>query len=333
MRSITSQSPDFAALNEGVPPSSSPRVSVCLPVYQGETYVADAIRSIQNQSFHDFELVISDNASTDRTESICREFSEQDSRVRYFRADKNQGLAWNHNRAFELSRGEFAMWIGHDDRLDPTHLERCVTELDRNPAAVLCYTNSNDIDAEGAVTAKIDLPTIGDSSRPSDRYSQTVQYEKRCDVVFGLMRADVLRRTNLHGGYHGSDWPLIAEMALHGRFLHLPEHLFSRRKHLNQASRRNDRWQNTVIFDPRKAGKTTYPFFSLVAGFRSAIERAPIGFLERRRCHAHLLGFSWRNRHHLRWDLKEGLSSTVKRCLSDRQVDRVRRLKHQLFGS
>lgn len=313
--------------------SARPRVSVCLPVYQGETFIADAIRSILDQSFSDLELVISDNASTDGTEAICRRIAAEDCRVRYVRAEKNQGLAWNHNRAFELSRGEFALWIGHDDRLEPTHLERCVAELDRRPDAVLCYTSSNDIDVRGQVTARVDLPTIGDSDRPSDRYSEAVQYEKRCDVVLGLMRSSALRQTTLHGGYHGSDWALVAELALLGRFVHVRDHLFSRRKHLQQASRRNDRWQNTVIFDPRKAGKTTYPFLCLLRGFRRAIGRAPIGFIEKQRCHRHLLKFAWRTRHHITGDLKVGFATSVKRRLSDRQVDRVRRLKHQLFGS
>src|SRR4051794_17704887 len=92
---------------------SYPEVSICLPVYNGENYVGEAIRSILGQSFENLELIISDNASTDETARICQAFAAQDSRVRYVRSPVNRGLAWNHNRAFALARGRYAMWIGH----------------------------------------------------------------------------------------------------------------------------------------------------------------------------------------------------------------------------
>ena len=72
---------------------SQPRVSVCLPVYNGEQFVAEAIRSVLAQDFADFELIITDNASTDGTADICRQWCRADPRVRYHRAPVNRGLA------------------------------------------------------------------------------------------------------------------------------------------------------------------------------------------------------------------------------------------------
>src|SRR6516225_9483787 len=102
----------------------SPQVTVCLPVYNGQNYVGDAIRSVLGQTFEDFELVISDNASTDGTAEICRRAAARDPRVRYFRADTNRGLAWNHNHAFALAGGRYVMWMGHDDVLAAEYLSR-----------------------------------------------------------------------------------------------------------------------------------------------------------------------------------------------------------------
>lgn len=319
------------AVPNSVALASRPKVSVCLPVYQGQAYVADAIRSALSQSFADLELVISDNASTDRTGEICRAAAENDPRVRYSRSDVNRGLAWNHNRAFELARGEFAMWMGHDDMLTPTYVARCLEALEQNPDAVVCSTWSNDIDEKGEVVRQVVLPAVAESPRVSERYRDTVQYEQRCDVVFGLMRSDVLRQTQLHGGIHGSDWVLMAEMALRGRFVQIPDYLFSRRKHASQASRKNDRWQNTVVFDPMKAGKNTYPFISLARAFRAAIGRAGLPFGERRKCHAHFRKWLWSQFHFVRDDLKVGLANSIKKRLSDGQVARVKRAKQLIF--
>jgi glycosyltransferase involved in cell wall biosynthesis len=87
--------------------SCLPKVSIGLPVYNGEAYIQNAIDSILFQSFTDFELIISDNASTDETEKICREYADKDLRVRYYRVEQNRGAAWNFNRVFKLSSGQY----------------------------------------------------------------------------------------------------------------------------------------------------------------------------------------------------------------------------------
>ena len=103
-----------------------PRVSVGLPVYNGERFLAQAIDSVLQQTHSDLELVISDNASTDRTEEICRSYTTQDSRVRYFRSSANIGACRNFSRVFELSRAPYFKWACYDDICVPGFLEKCV---------------------------------------------------------------------------------------------------------------------------------------------------------------------------------------------------------------
>ena len=100
-----------------------------MPVYNGEEYIALAIRAVLDQTFSDFELIISDNASEDRTEDICREFASLDSRIRYYRNSENIGTAGNNNRLLELARGEFFRWSNADDLFAPRFHELCLKAL------------------------------------------------------------------------------------------------------------------------------------------------------------------------------------------------------------
>ena len=131
------------------------RVSIGLPVFNGENFLESAIRSVLEQSFDDLELVISDNASTDRTETIARDFAASDRRVRYHRNARNLGAAPNYNRTVELATGALFKWLSHDDRLLPGYLEATVAarpELDegRDVAALLRAT-LRDVGMAGSV--------------------------------------------------------------------------------------------------------------------------------------------------------------------------------------
>ena len=132
-----------------------PSVSICLPVYNGENYVREAITSILEQTFEDFELIISDNASTDGTGEICRDAATRDPRVRYYRAEVNRGLAWNHNRAFDLARGRYVAWIGHDDLMGRQYIGRCVEALEKDAGAVLAFAGYLYIDDKGSVIGRV----------------------------------------------------------------------------------------------------------------------------------------------------------------------------------
>ncbi len=129
--------------------NSLPYVSIGLPVYDGERFLAETLDSLLAQTFEDLELIISDNASTDRTQEICKDYLAKDRRIRYYRNDQNLGAARNYNRVFELSTGKYFKWAAHDDLCASALTERCVEVLDSEPSAVMCYARTIIIDEHG----------------------------------------------------------------------------------------------------------------------------------------------------------------------------------------
>lgn len=236
---------------------SAPTVSIGLPVYDGERYLAEAIDSILGQTYTDLELIICDNASTDGTEAICRRYAEQDERVRYHRQPENRGAAVNYNDTFHLARGRYFKWAAHDDALEPTFLEACVTLLDAAPDdVVLAYPTAVVIDEEGRrLRVHEELMDIREG-RPFQRLLHVVQRWGLCNPVFGLMRTSALERTGLIRSYVSSDVSLLAELALLGQFWEIDEPLFLRRVH--QASSRGGQLSLAEVarwFDPAASGR------------------------------------------------------------------------------
>src|SRR4051794_27763407 len=123
-----------------------PRVSIGMPVRNGAKYIRQAIDSILAQTFTDWELIVCDNASTDSTEQIVREYAARDSRIRYHRNPRDIGPAANHNIGFEMSRGEYFRWHAHDDMIAPTYLEKCVAALDADPTIAVAHTQTRIVD-------------------------------------------------------------------------------------------------------------------------------------------------------------------------------------------
>src|SRR5260370_25170151 len=121
---------------------SAPLLSIGLFVYNGERFIEKTLHSILNQTFTDFELIISDNASTDRTGEIGQTYARRDSRIRYHRSEKNMGAGWNVRRVYELGTGKYFKQAAVDDLLEPGFLQRCVKALVRDPGGVLAYTKT-----------------------------------------------------------------------------------------------------------------------------------------------------------------------------------------------
>ena len=143
-------------------PSAGPRplVSIGLPVYNGERYLEQAIDTILAQTFQSWELIVSDNASNDRTEEICRGYMAREPRIRYHRQERNIGIARNFNAVIDMARADYFKWHAHDDLCAPTLVERCVEALEANPTASAAFTKTVRIDAEGA-TISDDSYTVG----------------------------------------------------------------------------------------------------------------------------------------------------------------------------
>jgi glycosyltransferase involved in cell wall biosynthesis len=277
---------------------SNPTVSIGMPVYNGQRHLALAIEAVRAQTFRDFELIICDNASTDATEQISREFAAKDARIRYFRNEKNLGAARNFNRAFELTTGKYFKWAAHDDLIAPTYLERCVAKLEASPDAVLCFPRRHYITYEdGQITGSPfqSAPWQNEWLESFDglTFRQLLHMGTSwCPIlVFGLMRSDGLRRTSLIGPYVASDLVLVGEMRLLGRFEHVPEELYFQRMHPPSGwTLRKTKRDEAVWFDPNNCKGILLPRVRLYWEYLKGAHRCADGIAARWAAYAHILG-------------------------------------------
>ncbi|MEZ4700730.1 MAG: glycosyltransferase family 2 protein [Rhodothermales bacterium] len=272
----------------------APIVTIGLPVYNGAKHIRDCLDSLLNQSFTDLEIVILDNASTDETEAICREYAAKDDRIQYRRQTANVGAAANFNEVFTYARGKYFKWAAHDDVCAPTFIEACVQVLDEHPDTVLAFTGTELINDDGSLVvfdpsknAYVDsggrnwviyFEESMFSEDPIERFSAILTRSKLCHEVFGVIRTEALSHTSLIGAYYGSDKVLLAELCLQGRFEQLLDSLFYRRCHPVQSSKRpimeRERW-----ISGKEPGLFVFPQRHVLAGYIHAAlhARLPVG--------------------------------------------------------
>jgi glycosyltransferase involved in cell wall biosynthesis len=258
-------------------------VGIGMPVYNGERFLPQAVESLLAQTFGDFELVISDNASTDGTEEICRRFVVLDPRVRYERSPVNLGGPANFRRSFALCRGEYHKWATADDFWAPTMLERCVSVLDRHPDVVLCYPKTRLVDAGGNLIRvyEDDLHLMEDS--PSARFIRLLDTIELCQAHLGVIRRAAMARTGLIGAELASDTRFLAELTLYGKFFVVPEYLFSRRWHEASSSwARTDLERQRAYYDPARLTRFGFHTWRRLWHLFRAVARAPIPSRDKR---------------------------------------------------
>jgi len=200
-------------------------VSIGMPIRNAERFLEVAIDSLLSQDYPNFELIISDNASSDRTEEICRAYARRDKRIAYHRSEENRGAVWNFNRAFQLGRGRYFTWAAHDDARAPTFISRCVAELESRPDAPMCCAEVQLIDNDGNPVEpwmSIIHPT-GESLRQRVR---AIGLSRYWVDLYGVMRAEALARTSLAKPVWGYDVSIMLQIALLGPVLFVPEKLF-----------------------------------------------------------------------------------------------------------
>jgi glycosyltransferase involved in cell wall biosynthesis len=269
--------------------NSVPRLSIGLPVYNGEKYLTESLESLLGQSYDDFELIISDNASTDGTADICHHYGKQDSRIRYLRQPYNIGLAPNRNFVVRQARGELFKEASDDDLYARDMLKRCVDALDEHPQVVLANAWEAMIDNSGTVTRVEDYPVATDALRAPDRF-RSMLFDGWGDDGGAVIRTQVLRRVSLLGSHHFADRTLVTELGLHGPFYQVADWLYFRRE-------RPERPRPTVrarcaYHDPRRASRLRHPAARLygeyVWAYVAAIRHAPLSPADRRECYRHL---------------------------------------------
>jgi len=269
----------------------TPRLTIGLPVYNGEEYLAESLDALLGQSYEDYELVITDNASTDGTADLCQRYAKRDSRIAYHRLPANIGAAGNHNHVFTLARGELFKWASHDDLYGRTLLERCVEALDEQPDLFLAHSYNATIDSHGKIIEPYDYRIPTDSPSAAERF-RGLLHASGGDDFYGVMRTEGLRRVKPHDSYHHADRTFVMDMAMQGRFHQVPELLYFRRDHETRAERANPSIRSRCAnLDPKRA-KGFNPTARLLAeyalGYVGLIRRAPISAAEKRKCFRHL---------------------------------------------
>jgi glycosyltransferase involved in cell wall biosynthesis len=289
---------------------TKPIVSIGLPVYNGENYLEETLLAIRNQTFAEFELIIADNASTDRTAEICRDHAANDSRIRYVRNTENLGAAVNHNLVLELTRAPLFKWQAHDDQLTPDFLAKSVTKLEADPAAVMCITGARRLDGEGQEILRWNSPLHGtESSDVAVRFgavirtffcSWTEPFSARkmrtrrgmgAVAIYSLMRRDAIVRTMLFRPFRGADIAIIAELALLGSFARLDEPLLIHRDHDMRATRTVNSDPDACLawYDPKLRGAQIWHKWALYGSHLEAIRRHSLSRSERLRCYTQVV--------------------------------------------
>ncbi len=275
-----------------------------MPVYNGQEYLPQALDALIGQTFDDFEIIISDNVSTDATESICRAYAARDSRIRYLRRTSNIGATRNFNAVFQAARGEYFKWASHDDLCAPTFLERCVAVLDGDSTVEWCHPRSTHIDAAGrplalpgmanvsygAAGASSDAPSaksLGisrESHRASDRFRAVLLGHGGCLDSYGLIRTTAIHRTHLYLPYFGSEKVFIAELALLGRFREIPDVLFYPRVHPHAAGSLPSAAAQVAYTNPQASRSALRRRLGLLWGYVRIVRRATLSTTDRALC-------------------------------------------------
>jgi glycosyltransferase involved in cell wall biosynthesis len=289
---------------------STPLLSVGLPVYNGERFLVQALDSLLGQRFRDFELVISDNGSTDGTERICRSYAGRDARILYHRNSENLGAGWNVRRVYSLARGKYFKWAAHDDFCEPTLFEKCIEALERDPSLVLAHSKVRVIDENGSFVEDYEWPMRTDSPDPVLRFRDLLLNDHMCFQIFGVIRMEALSQLPSQGSYVNSDGVLLAQLGLIGRYYEIPERLFINTRHSRQSSKtvpvriRRKGFRLTQKYgtlpcpewwDPKLLTRITFPEWRQLKEYTASIQRAPLRLTDKVR--AYPLMIFWIRKH------------------------------------
>lgn len=294
----------------------NPTVSIGLPVYNGETYLGGALDALLAQDFTDFELIVSDNASTDRSAQICGDYARRDPRIRLVRNSSNIGAPANFNRTFALAAGRYFMWAADDDTWHRGYVRACVDALDNAPDAVLACSSLRFIDGSGS---EIDLDyrvyDNPDLSSPSVR-NRVHRYLQQGGFYqsYGLIRSDALRRTSMFHNVYGPDIVLMLELALQGPFVNVPKIMFWYRQPEGRTAETQAARQGLKI----GPGGLMFPSLQLQDNLGRAIRRASLPWSTRQALMADLLWTTYWADPLWQFRLRAELSARFHEAVADR---------------
>lgn len=212
------------------------KVSIGLPVYNGENFLKYALDSLLSQTFRDFEIIISDNASTDNTPKICQEYVLKDKRIRYIRQNNNMGALWNFNFVLKQSNKEYFIWVSSDDKLHPEFLEKNIDILEKNKnvvcsigdviySDVINYEFKLNNDTKKIFRQKYVKSTYGTYESKVRTYLKFFQ----ASMIYGLYRRDKLQKSiTINKIFLAFDLSIILNVLKYGDFHVIDENLLHR---------------------------------------------------------------------------------------------------------
>ncbi len=276
----------------------APEVSIGMPVYNDEIHVVSAIESLLGQTYTDFEILISDNGSTDDTSRICQEFAAREARIRYVRQPKNLGATANWNYVARAAQGRFFKWAASNDIVPPRMLEHSVQVLREHPGVSLVYGRTKLIDDNGnAFGEHSSDPEILDA-RPSVRFERLLNELVWNNAQAGLIRTSALRCTKYDRDYIDGDMVLMAELVLIGGFRKLDEVFLHRRIDKGSATRFLSDADRQNFLVPGSAGRSA-PVLKRHIDRLHSVLRASIPLSEKRRALSYVLRATYWDRRNI----------------------------------
>jgi glycosyltransferase involved in cell wall biosynthesis len=287
--------------------NSSPKVSVGMPVYNGERWLRATIDSILGQTYQDFELIISDNASTDKTEEICRAYAAVDKRIRYYRNQTNIGIAKNYNILLSYARGEYFKWASGNDICKPEFVEKCVEILDDREDVVLSYPRTRLFNEDSGLLKDYHDNMNLQDEKPCIRFIKYLQRVGLNNAMNGLIRTTILKKTGLNKDHFSTDINMTAELSLYGKFCEIPDYLFYRRMDEKTVTSLKSRTEATRNFHPNLEKLMLFQCWKLYYEYYAAVCRVPIPLTEKLCVMRYLLKRTVWARLQLARDIKEAV--------------------------
>jgi glycosyltransferase involved in cell wall biosynthesis len=209
---------------------NAPLVTIGMPTYNGAPYLAASIDALLAQDYPSFQLVSSDNCSTDGPEAIARACVQRSGLVRYVRQATNLGASANFNYALSLAQGKYFMWAADHDLWEPALISRCVAALEAFPETVLAYPQSLLIDENGAVLEEMDDQIDLGQPTALARYKHLIWRLDICYMIYGVARREALVSTGGFPDGLSPDHVVLARLVLQGPVLRVGGHLYLRRQ-------------------------------------------------------------------------------------------------------
>jgi glycosyltransferase involved in cell wall biosynthesis len=270
--------------------SNQPLVSIGMPVYNGESFIKEALDSIISQTYQNLEIIISDNASTDSTREICESYQEKDKRIKYVRFDENRGASINFNTTFDMSHGKYFKWAAMDDFLGNTYIAKVVSYLEENPDTHLCHSWKNIVNKDSETIKRFKYQEFDfEYEKRYDRFMaflKTFRYiQADADVMLGVFRRSELAKTQKIANYHSADLTLTAEMVLLGKLHIIPEYVFYRRFHKGISTEsHHSKAERAKWFDTKNKNRSLYQYIPMLlwfSEFLKFISKSNLKFFER----------------------------------------------------